>query len=284
VLNDIFRYISEEEDEEVEEEFGEDENEPSDIAEPKDELVAAPIEAEVAEVEEITKKLEQEGLKDGDSIDALQADAKAGKVETPAQTKTIAAAPETRSAAATNGVSKENSDEEAPAAAAAAQIATEEDEPKDLPAEVPSEPVPTPVTTTPVPEAKAAPPTAAKPATAKTWASMLGNKPAAATPVTPALVANAVAPTSTPRQTPAPRVTAAQPAAAEPSPTVVSSPGWKTAESKRQQRPVSVSGDDRRVVMGYIGNVGKQITNEALKNYLTKFGLLEDFDIARDKV
>jgi len=167
--------------------------------------------------------------------------------------------------------------------------------------EKPQDPVPTPLASPPKAAAQPAAPAPAptKPALPKTWANLVaGNKlAAAAVPTIPA--ASASAPTPQPKSAPPPAPTA-QPAlstAAQTAPATQVAPvaqdteqnsgsEWQTAghdHGKKQTKPQSsaVVIDGNR---GYIKNVGENIDAGALRAHLNKLGEVLYFDVNRAKV
>ncbi|KAE8375903.1 hypothetical protein BDV26DRAFT_283093 [Aspergillus bertholletiae] len=150
--------------------------------------------------------------------------------------------------------------------------------------EQPATPEPTPVSTTQkensTPAKEPAVPARAVP---KTWAN-IASKSGATVPAVPAIPVAPVKPTPATGSTqsaPAPA-----PAAVTPTPATESTPsndgsGWQTAghdHKKTQPR----AGDDQNV-MAYIKNVTDKVDANLLKQTLSRFGKLKHFDVSRQK-
>ena len=287
VLNDIFRYIKDDVDEE-EVEGGEDEE----IAAEEPVESAAPVAAEETVVEE----------KEAEILD--------GKLEEVA--KSEAEEKEAAPAAAVNGTPVPESAEvaeadEAPAAAVSAPDAAKSEElekevaEEDLAEpEKPTDPLPTPkneaatpATSAPAPAA-AAPSAPPKPAVPRSWAQLAaGNQAKAAAASAPAPRAAPAPSASQPKTTPS--APAAQPAAAPSAPRDASpdsakegsTGGWQTAGADHTRKPSkpanAVGGSDGRV-RAFVKNVTEEVDADALKSVLAKFGEIVYFDVARQKV
>jgi hypothetical protein len=275
VLNDIFRYLAEEPEEE------EEAHEPAanGIEEPVP--TAAPVEqeapqGEVASSEEDLTKVDEklEEVAQEESA-AEETPAAAPAEETPEAEK----APEVAEVEAT-------APEEAPKdTKAAAEPIVEEEKPKD--------PAPTPA-----PAVKAAAPVAMpagppKPAAHRTWASLAASAASSQKVATPVVAAPAAqqAPKENKASTPAqPAAAAAQaPAAAsEQSPTASQGEtGWqsvtghKKEQSRAQNQAPAAEADQKRA---YIKNVYSQVQEGSLRAALSKFGEIEYLDLSRGKV
>lgn len=283
VLNDIFRYIKEEEDEEVAAEAPE---EAANAEEKSDD-----VEAPKAQIEEATP-------------DALDADLVDEKLE-----ETIKTEPEIAEVAPiTNGTTAEEKVEPAaeaptePEVAPTPDVAEKEVEAETVAApEAPKDPLPTPAATR-APSATKVPVVPAAPAKPMSWASRAA---AAATPKPAVPQIKPASPAAT--QTRAPPATAATPAAPAPAPAAAApataatsdvksdkenqspeakSDGWTavTDNAKRQNRPQSVSQPmEKEGTMGYIRNVQEAVQADDLKEALNKFGEVTYFDINRQK-
>ena len=276
VLNDIFRYLAEEPEEE------EEVHEPAanGIEEPAP--TAAPVEQEAPQGEVASSE-----------EDLTKVDEKLEEVaqEEPAAEETPAAAPAEEVAEAEKAPEVEEvaaaAPEEAPKdTKAAAEPVVEEEKPKD----------PTP---TPAPAAKAAAPVAMpsgppKPAAPRTWASLAASAASAQKVATPVVAAPAAqqAPKENKASTPAqPAAAAAQaPAAAsEQSPTASQgeTAGWqsvtghKKEQSRAQNQASAAEADQKRA---YIKNVYSQVQEGSLRAALSKFGDIEYLDLSRGKV
>ncbi|KAL3425220.1 NTF2 and RRM domain-containing protein [Phlyctema vagabunda] len=270
VLNDIFRYINEEAEEEVEaaqEETG-------------------PL------VEDVEMPKAQAATEETSTLDAAVVDQ---KLEETIETETAAPA--------TNGAeAPEPEVEETPAPAAkeesvtpeAAEKEVEEETIKEV--ETPKEPAVTPaISRLPSTTKEAAAPAPEKPAAQPkpmSWAS----RAAAAVVATPkpAVPAAAKAPAATaaaPRATPA--ATQAKPAQAAPAETTApkddkdkENAGWQSVgnDAKRQNRPQSISAPpEKEGTMGYVKFVTEKVGDSELRAALSSFGELIYFDINRSK-
>jgi hypothetical protein len=287
VLNDIFRYINEEE--EIEEEVFQEEEAPVAEVEPKSLVPTEDVVEQSVEVGQVDKEAEPTASEE--EPEAIAED-KSGEEEV---AKVAVPVQEPKVAPSTNGTALPKTPEIATAevtpvvaVAAPTEEPTEEEEPAaggDAEPEKPKTPEPTPAVATP-PLAPAQQPAAPpKPAAPKTWANLV----ARSSPTVPAI------PSSTSSTPPAP----AQPRVAPPPPvaqpketsapqTPQTSPGWQTAGSdhaKRQSRPQSISvPGDKETVMAYVKNVTEKVPTEALRVALQKFGELAYFDVSRPKV
>ncbi|KAL7941595.1 hypothetical protein V8C42DRAFT_172291 [Trichoderma barbatum] len=283
VLNDILRYISDDEEEQPAAEA---------------ELEAPAAEPEVA-AQEVPAAAEPESVEEEVNVEAVNADEvdqklqEASKVNgTDAEEPVVAA--ETAEA-----------EPEKPASVDAETAAKEvaEEEAKEV-AELPKEPSPTPATK-PAPQPEAAPAEPAAPAKPMTWASRIaaaaGPRPVVPLPktATPPVAGQNKAPApaapaaAQPAAAAAPAATSAAPAAAPTSaaPAAEASAkeasGWQTAgaESKRQNRPQSISANvvEKEGTMGYVKYVTEKVQDADLRSALAAFGELTYFDINRAK-
>ncbi|UPX13735.1 uncharacterized protein EKO05_0004234 [Ascochyta rabiei] len=276
VLNDIFRYLAEEpeEDDEAQQEpaaNGIEEPVPTAVV-PEDES-AAQSEQVASSEEDLTKvdqKLE-EVAKEEPSTEEITA---TGPTEEAAEAEK---APEVEEAPAAVA-------EEAPKEAEApAEQAIEEDKPK--------EPSPTPA-----PAAKRAAPVSMpsgppKPAAPRTWASLAASAHKVATPVVAAPAAQQVpkeAKAATPAQSTAaaPAQTSAPAREQSPAASQGETAGWQsvTAHKKEQSRvqnqAPAADADQKRA---YIKNVYSQVQEGSLRAALSKFGEIEYLDLNRGK-
>lgn len=250
VLNDIFRYLVDEEELVPEEPVPADETAKETAqapTEPAAEAAAPSLEAQVnneAAAEKVDEKLEH--------IDVN------GAEEQP------------KEPAPSNGVDIQEAEAQQPVPA---------DE--ELKPEKPKTPEPTPVAPTdkeaPTAEKEAAPPAKAVP---KTWANIASKSGASALvppaiPVAPPKAAPAAA-SPKPAATPAP--------AAEPTPSQTpsnDSAGWQTAGENKKSQPRT--GDDQNV-LAYIKNVTEKVDASLLRQALSQYGKLKYFDVSRQKV
>ncbi|KAL8692289.1 MAG: hypothetical protein Q9218_002658 [Villophora microphyllina] len=284
VLNDIFRYIEDEED-----------------FEPEESTVthAADTEEPVATLTSSDDPAQQQH--DAEAIDhKLEAEIEAEKVtpEEPAADET------TSNGAATDEVVAETADE-APATAASSPDEHGEIEPEEAEKvveevkaepEKPKDPDPTPIASPPKP-AQAAPtqnPTPAappKPAAPKTWANLVAANRVAA-PAVPSPASSASPAPSQPKNAPSSTAhTTNSPATAtddyQTRPQTNGNAGWQTAgtdNNRRQARGQSISGNtDKETVLGYVKNVTDKVDASILKSTLNGFGKLAYFDVSRQK-
>ncbi|KAF3075081.1 hypothetical protein V8C40DRAFT_191087 [Trichoderma camerunense] len=280
VLNDILRYISEDEEEQPAAEA---------------ELEAPAAEPEVA-APEVPAPVEPESVEEEAKVEAVNADEvdqklqEASKVNgTDAEEPVVAAE-----------VAEAEPEKPAPIDAETAAKEVAEEEAKEV-AELPKEPSPTPAAKA-VPQPELAPAKPAAPAKPMTWASRAAAA-AGPRPVVP-LPKTATPPAAEQNKAPAPAAAAvaAQPAAAAApaaTPAATSAPvapaadaakeasGWQTAgaDSKRQNRPQSISANaaEKEGTMGYVKYVTEKVQDADLRSALAAFGELTYFDINRAK-
>ncbi|KAJ5709601.1 hypothetical protein N7493_009892 [Penicillium malachiteum] len=260
VLNDIFRYLVDEEEEFVKE-----------VAETVVEAPQAPeptpaVEVKVADevaAAEVDEKLEEE------INGAVEEEEEEEEEEKPEEVPQVNGAPAAEEA-------------EAPVPAVEAEVVNTEQ---------PTIPEPAPV-----PEQKEAPvekETAPTPAIPKTWATIASaNKAAAAAAAAAAAPVVPAIPAATPKAAPAPAAPAAAPVAAAPTPAPAAetrsqdassndSAGWQTAGADHKKTQ-SRAGEEQ-TVLGYIKNVTEKVDPAQLKQTLSRFGKLKYFDISRPK-
>ena len=286
VLNDIFRYMADEE-EEVEEQ------------------TPLPLEGPLPVTEETephTLSGTDEGPVQGRDTEILDKKLEETAAEPEAEPSAVAAPvnndiPVTQLDSLTMEDTKSNDPEPNQNAVEEAEISVAE---ADIQPEVPKEPEPTAAPSPKPTEASPNPvvpsveetPTPPKPAAPKTWASMVAGPkaPVPVVPQVPQVPAAAAAPNQmrpTPQGTPTPVSTAAAPTEeALPSPG-----GWQTAgqehgrkQGRQQSSSASGGTGDRGNVSAYIKNVLEKVDAAALKNTLSKYGRLDYFDISRPKV
>lgn len=271
VLNDIFRYLTEDEEISNEEptpaaEQQEAPKAPAELAAPA-EVTAVPTDAKVdteSAAHKVDEKLEEETQPNG----AAAYPAATGQTngETTAQKATEASAPAAES---------EPAQTEYPPSPEPTPTAVESKE-----AAAPKEEAPAPAPARAVP---------------KTWAN-IASKPGATAPVVPATPAaaptkasatpsstqpavSAAAPATAPSQ---PAATAAAAAPAESKPASNDNSGWQTAgpDHKKTQ---SRTGDEPNT-LAYIKNVNEKVDASLLRDTLFSFGKLKYFDVSRAKV
>ncbi|KAL8919945.1 MAG: hypothetical protein Q9208_006513 [Pyrenodesmia sp. 3 TL-2023] len=291
VLNDIFRYIEDEE-----EDFEPEEPPATQVTgteEPAATLAASEDPAQEQQiVEEVDHKLEVE----------LEAD-KASSEESSEE-------PPTSNGASTGPLGEEKQEHEPVASASGAEEQTDtpaEDAEKAAEEtmaapEKPRDPDPTPVASPPKPAqaapAEAPPPAASatpaappKPAAPKTWANLVAANRVAA-PAVPSPASSASPAPSQPKNAPAQASQPANPpvAAADDSHSrnqANGNAGWQTAgtdNNRRQTRGQSISGNtDKDTILGYVKNVTDKVDASILKSTLNEFGKLAYFDVSRTK-
>ncbi|PLN75126.1 hypothetical protein BDW42DRAFT_189442 [Aspergillus taichungensis] len=280
VLNDIFRYLVEEEEEVVNEESA-----PAPAPAAPAEKPA--VEAVAPAAEEAAPAAVDAAPASEDAVAAVQAEEKAEQPEeNGAEVQPEAPAPQT------NGAKAE----------AATEVA-KPTEPEVVQPEEPATPEPTPEPTqAPVQEAPApapakenVPPARAVP---KTWANIASKISGAAAPVVPAVPAAPTKPAAAAAAAPAPAAAAAAAAApAAPAsgsaPAPVAAPestpaqpstdsaGWQTAghDHKKTQ---SRAGEEQGV-QAYVKNVTDKVDASLLRQALSRFGKLNHFDVSRTK-
>ncbi|KAL6866885.1 hypothetical protein J3F83DRAFT_91925 [Trichoderma novae-zelandiae] len=282
VLNDILRYISEDQEEQPAEAELE-----APAAEPEVTAAEAPA---AAEPEAVEKEAKVEAVNIDEVEQKLQeaSEVNGTDVEEPAvAAETAEAEPE----------------KPAPVDVEAAAKEVEEEEAKEV-AELPKEPTPTPAIK-PAPAPEAAPAEPAAPPKPMTWASRAAAA-AGPRPVVP-LPKTATPPAAGQNRAPAPTAAsaAAQPSAAAAAPAAAPAPatsapaapaadaqgkeaaGWQTAgvDSKRQGRPqsMSVNAAEKEGTMGYVKYVTDKVQDADLRTALAAFGELTYFDINRAK-
>jgi Nuclear transport factor 2 (NTF2) domain len=280
VLNDIFRYLNDDEDEIIEDEPPQDENLVQD-----DTLATAP-----APTPAPTSASAPAPLPDVDpGQEAITDDAGAQHVD--ATLEEDAKAVEETTAPNLNGTPPESLvepppvEEEVPESTKEVfeetdNAAVEESVPDANTVEKPVGPESTPARTStkatdPAPVAEALP---AK----KTWANMVGAKAptssAAPNPTAPVIP-------SQPKAQKSPQPTAPQSTASDSTTSPgVQGNGWQTADhSKKQNRPQAKVGAESNA-LAYIKNVNEKIQASELRSELEKYGELKYFDVARQRV
>lgn len=283
VLNDIFRYIADEEEEEVEEHMPQAEDVPAPVQEPEPHTLSSADDgaAQEKDAEVLDKKLEET---------AAHPEVEPAAVAAPANEEVPAAQPEPVNVEAEKPAEIEpepESFEKAEAAAAEDSVLSEtpkDPEPTIAPspksAEEPQVSAPTPA------DEPAAPP---KPAAPKTWASMVAGPraPAPAVPQIPAATVSPSQPNSNPQPTPAPVTTTA--ASAEDA--LTSPGGWQTAgqeharkQARQQPGSVSAGPGDKGNASAYVKGVVEKVDAASLKAALNKYGKLNYFDVSRPRV
>jgi hypothetical protein len=290
VLNDIFRYINEDEEEEVGNE-GTPEPEPAATSAPEPEPATLTSSNDPTQqqhdIEQVDKKLEEQ-IRETPSVnentEPEPADLDDSTAQEPAEVDHTEDAP----AAAVN-VEEEKPEMPEELVEATANIA-------ELQPEKPKDPDPTPVVSPPKPTATPAqaqtPAVPQKPAAPKTWANLVASNRIAA-PIVPSPAASTSPVPSQPKATPSsanrsttPPISASDDAAGRPQQN--GNAGWQTAgtdSSKRQGRQQSMSGSpEKDNVLGYVKNVTEKVDASLLKGTLLEYGKLVYFDVSRQKV
>ncbi|KAF2719387.1 hypothetical protein K431DRAFT_286827 [Polychaeton citri CBS 116435] len=288
VLNDIFRYIIEEEDEAEQETPAADEQ--------PEAVQDAPTEYQ--EPTPTVHEVEPKTLTSSVDPAVVERDAKVVDQELEQKTSNEQQIDDGSSVAATNGDGGEDLGKAE--AAAPPTLATEassdlaqSDAAEDLKPETPKDPEPSPSASPPrqAPPQPAAPP---KPAVPKTWASLAASANRGVVPVAPSTASTS----SQSRPTPPPAKTAtpsAQPAQIpptapatqrEPSPASKAQDEWNTVTAghgRQQSRQVNGQQPDAPQYRGYIKNVTDAIDGNELQKAIEQYGELLYFDIARQK-
>ncbi|KAL9606290.1 MAG: hypothetical protein Q9179_000565 [Wetmoreana sp. 5 TL-2023] len=285
VLNDIFRYIEDEE-----EDFGPEEPTATQVTgteEPAATLASSDSMAQQQhDIEEVNQKLEAE-LETGKAIsEEPAADPSISNGETPETSAED-------SATAAPGATVSIADEQIEIPPEDAEKVTEE---VTAEPEKPKDPDPTPVASPPKPapaaHVQAPTPTAPpKPAAPKTWANLVAANRVAA-PAVPSPASSASPAPSQPKNTPSTisQSSYSPAAAADDSQSRNQANGnasWQMAgtdNNRRQGRGQSISGTtDRETVLGYVKNVTDKVDASILKNTLNQYGKLAYFDVSRQK-
>ena len=267
VLNDIFRYLNDDEDEIVEEEAP-----PEDAVAPEEHASPA---APVAEIEKA-----QDAVTDEAAVEQVDA-----KLEEVAHAEEETPGPDTNGVAAEPSAEPETQPEGAPEGTREVFEETRKADAEEAPTtatgiEDPHEPEPTRAQT----PAKSVdlPPAADAPPIRKTWASMVGTK-AAPVPTGPAPTVAAVS--SQPKAQKPSQPAAPQSATSDNTPSVVAQGNeWQMAESsKKQNKPQSKTSPEPNA-LAYIKNVTEKIGAAELRAELVKYGELKYFDVSRQRV
>jgi hypothetical protein len=258
VLNDIFRYLNDDEDEIIEDEA------------PQAEVPAEEPPTPVEPVPEVAATQETVTTDDAlEQVDGELEDVKdeAKEVAEPAPAADVSAI--TDDAPIDSPAAEPEVEVEAPA-----DEATVEEAPVET---APTEPTP-PKATTPVPEA---------PPQKKTWASMLGGSAKPATqPAFPTQAPAAPQPKA-PRpvqpaqvQTQAPKTAPTEPASSS----SAQGNGWQMADHGKKGRTGPQSKTPEGNTLAYIKNVNEKVDARTLREVLERYGELKYFDVARIRV
>ena len=307
VLNDIFRYLQDEEDEPEPEATPAQEDiqqapaaesgyqepvPPATEVEPKTLTSSMDPAAVEHDAKQVDKELEQKVLKDEPSRQEASEPTVNGVPETEPEVKQVDDVP---------AIAVAEPDE--PAVEESTQPLPEVDQ---VQAEKPLAPEPTPAASPPK-QATPQPAPPPKPAAPKTWASLAASANRVATPATPSTASSTSSQTKPPPSTGKSAIAAASTSATTPSTTAPpSAPTAPAAAQQSEDSPAPGSqGDEWTAVgsshtrqqsrqtnqqqegppnRGYIKNVYESIDSNELKTKLEEFGELTYFDISRQKV
>ena len=294
MLNDVFRYILEDEDEELgNRQATNEEAAPAPAVEPEPATLSSsndPTQQEY-DAEQVDKKLEENVLQRESSGSDTTTEPVPANGNTENEAVQVSFAEDAPAAAIKEPEAAESPEQ------AAESVAKEEEQ---VPSEKPRDPDPTPIAS-PVKTSKAAPvenlapAVPPKPAAPKTWANLVAANRIAAPAVpngapptsaaTPATSQTKAAPPST-NQAVTPPATAREPSPAKAQQN--GNAGWQTAGSdnnKKQgrQHGSSVSGNSEPF-LGYVKNVTDKVDASILKTTLSQYGILKYFDVSRPKV
>ncbi|KAF1958902.1 hypothetical protein CC80DRAFT_21917 [Byssothecium circinans] len=285
VLNDIFRYLAEEPEEE-EEQLQQEHAVPSGVQEPVSTAVATEDEqqhAEVAQSEEDLTKVDhklEEATKEEPAREASPPPAAVNGSPVP-ETADVAEAEEAPAAA----VSASEESKKEPEAPTEEEVA-EPEKPKD--------PTPTPAPTAPKAAPVATPAAPPKSTAPRTWASLIASANKVAMPAIPSSTAQQAP--AQPKSTTSASASASAPIQPSAVPAQVSAPareaspansqgdaaGWQTAGPKKEQSRAQ-NASDADLKRAYIKNVYSQVEEGALRSALAKFGEIDYLDISRPK-
>ena len=292
VLNDIFRYIVEEEEEEQLEPEGPAIHEPPPTAAPEVEpqtlTSSSDPEKQQHDVQQVDKKLEEELKEPTTEI----------PTDTPsADESDTVHSTEAENTVDTPPVAEQAQDDLSEPEQPSGEAATETTASEDLQLEKQTDAEPTPVASPPKPATSvpaqapipAAPP---KPAAPKTWANLVAaNRTAPPAVPNPTASTSPAAPQAKAGQTQPTQSTSSQASTKEEPPArsqANGNSGWQMAgqdSSKRQNRQQSISGNtDKENVLGYVKNVTDKVDASLLKEALLEHGKLVYFDVSRQKV
>ncbi|EHY59381.1 hypothetical protein HRR83_001345 [Exophiala dermatitidis] len=267
VLNDIFRYLSDDVDEIVEDEQPQPEVPAEEPATPAEGLTdPQPRVEETVATEEAAEKVDEKLEEDKkESSEAAATEVNGAVIPTPAEQPAEATETPATSAPATE-------------AQAASSPAPEQQQ---------AAPEPTPKTETSTETAPAAPAPVEAPPAKKTWASMLGGgSKAPAVPALPATTPAAQQKAPRPSQAAQPAKTPAEPAASTIAATGNAnsqSNGWQTAEHSKKGKGPQNKPASEGTVLAYIKNVNDKVDARVLREVLERYGELKYFDVSRPK-
>ncbi|KAJ9651317.1 hypothetical protein H2198_009411 [Neophaeococcomyces mojaviensis] len=274
VLNDIFRYLSDDEDEIVEDEPAQEEVQSVTEAAPE----VQPEQSQPSDKSEHSEQSEQPEPEPAEVEETVNTESAVELVDE----KLEAAEEATAAEPETNGTDEEAAaDEEVPEA-------TESEQPLEESVTVPEAEQPEAPESTPAQTSPQTAPVSDGPPVKKTWANMVGTK-APAIPALPQTTTAAAATsaqskprTTQPVQSPPPAKPASEAAAESASTPTSQSNGWQTADhgkKARNQQPKTQDG----IVHAYIKNVNEKIDARILRDVLEQYGKLKYYDVSRPK-
>lgn len=306
VLNDIFRYIVEEDEVTTEETQPEPVTEaaPAEVEEPATTAAEETTEPETLTSSSDPAAVEEDAAKVDKVLEEKVINEKPAAEDVPEPSVNGVAADESALAEAAPAPSAEDTPSAALEAAVEEAVAVEAEKPKDpepTPVLSPAKPSPAqPASPAPAKQAAPAAPAAApaalsKPSAPKTWANLAAAAHRVVTPAVPAPQQSTPAAPAQSKAAPAP--SQAAPAVASPitgaasardsSPAASQSDEWQSVgDHKRQQSKAQAGAGAQETAQhrAYIKNVSETIDTKELRAALEKFGELIYFDIARQKV
>lgn len=295
VLNDIFRYMGDDEEDEPDNEQSSG-NAITTAGDTSTIVDAPPAREKSIDDEHVDKKLEEEPhqiiTSDNETGDNDVRNGDSATQDTP-----LEAAESTDAVDETGAPDAPVTELEPPPDAKAGDVAQEASEPtpavtNEVHPEKPKDPDPTPIASPPAPPkpvATPAPPAVpARQAPPATWAALLAQG-RITQPAVP--IQAAIPPTPKPAQLSANRSATPpkEPSASPTPPQENGNSGWQTAgpeNGRRQgrQQPNSGNGERGNVVHGYIKNVTERVDASELKETFLKHGKLAYFDVRRQRV
>ena len=262
VLNDIFRYLNEDEDEIIEEEPAQADVPAEEPPTPVDETTAVPDTYETVATEDAAEKVDEE-------LEEVKEEEAATAPETSDAAEPAVEAEEEPETPAVEEPAKEVTEEAAPSEAATQEESVEPSVAQPSP----------PKAVTPVPEA---------PPAKKTWASMVGGK----APTLPAVPSQTPAATQNQTQTqpkaprPVQQSQSSKPTPTEPSasPSTSQGNGWQMAGDSKKGKAGPQAKTAEPQVLAYIKNVNEKVDARTLREVLENHGELKYFDVSRGRV
>ena len=262
VLNDIFRYLNNDEDEIVE-------DEPAEEEVPQEKHASLVVPAAVPEVERGTEIVDNEAAIE--RVDTELEDVAKSQDDEPL----------------TNGAETPAVEETETEEHTTTELAEElVEQPAEPVTEKPVDPEPTQAPSPPKAQAPAPAPVADAAPVRKTWASMVGTK-AAAVPAVPVAAPTAPSQPKTQKVSQPAQPPTTQAVPNEPAADLDSSPqsnGWQMADHGKKQKGAQAVTATAGNTLAYIKNVTEKVDAFLLKETLEKFGKLKYFDVARPRV